>query len=71
MAASANDIDTESVGAHSLSSGGSGAMFVAGYDAELIKRRGGGNQIHFPCIFGMVIWYCLLLGKVWLAPTGG
>ena len=39
-AASANHVDPSRIGTHSLRSGGANAMFVAGYDAEIIKRWG-------------------------------
>ena len=39
-AASANRIDPSRIGTHSLRSGWANAMFVAGYDIEIIKRWG-------------------------------
>ena len=38
--ASENNVNGKRIGTHSLRSGGANAMFVAGYDAEVIKRWG-------------------------------
>ena len=38
--ASSNNVNASRIGAHSIRSGGAKAMFVAGYDAEAIRRRG-------------------------------
>ena len=47
-AAIVNRIDPSRIGAHSLRSGGANAMFVAGYDSEVIKRWG--VEIGYVCI---------------------
>ena len=46
-AASANHVDPTRIGTHSLRSGGANAMFVAGYDTEIIKRWGEMEIRHF------------------------
>ena len=40
LAATTNHANADRIGTHSLRSGGANTMFVAGYDAEIIKKAG-------------------------------